>query len=73
MPFKFGNKSYWEKISKIGKILAFFSIGKQPVFGCTIGKIKSLAEQTSLCLIWLETTKDRFSHDVAQIRHEITL
>ena len=50
VPFELGNKSQLnpqvgKKISKIGKIHLYtnlFRIGKQPVFGCKIGKIKSL-------------------------------
>ena len=41
MPFEFGNK-----LANPNKILwentGLFWIGKQPVFGCKIGKIKSL-------------------------------
>ena len=40
--------SDWGKISKFGENIALFWIGKQPVFSCKIGKIKSLSTNKNI-------------------------
>ena len=41
VPFEFGNMSGWEKILQNRENTGLFWIGKQPVFGCKIGKTLS--------------------------------
>ena len=51
VPFEIGNTSQlcssdWEKNLRNCENTGLFWIGKQPVFGCKIGKIKSLAHHS---------------------------
>ena len=56
LPFEFGNKSsFWKKNLQNWENTGLFWIGKQPVFGSKIGKIKSLHVDVTVWIMisWL--------------------
>ena len=55
MPLELINSSGWKKNLQNWEITGLFWIGKQPVFDCKIGKIKSLISMNFMFLILLNT------------------